>query len=153
MGRPDGHRVRAGGSGWQREIHQLMGVEPPPRLGYVTVLLVAALLAAGLVGLFRLLRRAAQRLAGFLGRWIPPAAARVLAGAVVLLLALGVLNGVVIDGFFTLTDNAFRTGNDETQPDTTPPDDPLRSGGPGSLVSWQSLGNRPGTATSTATPW
>jgi uncharacterized membrane protein len=130
------------GSGWQREIHQLMGMEPPPRLGFLTVLLVAALLAAGLIGLFRLLRKGAQRLAGLLGRWIPPATARVLAGAVVLVLALGVLNGVVIDGFFTLTDNAFRTVNDETQPDTNPPDDPLRSGGPGSLVSWESLGNQ-----------
>jgi uncharacterized membrane protein len=60
----------------------------------------------------------------------------------VVALALGVLNGVVLNGFFTVTDNAFRAVNGETEPGVTPPDDPLRSGGSGSLVSFASLGNQ-----------
>jgi uncharacterized membrane protein len=130
------------GSSWQREIHRLMGMQPPSRFGFLSVLLVAAPTAAGLVGLVRLLRKLARWAASLLGRWLPAATARVLAGVAVIALALGVLNGVVLDGFFAVTDRAFRTVNGETEPGTTAPADPLRSGGPGSFVSWASLGNQ-----------
>lgn len=129
------------GAGWQREIRRLMGQEPAGRFDVVILLVVAALVAAGLVGLFRILRTGAHRLGAFFGRWIPAAAARVIGALVVVALTLGVLNGVVLDGLFTLADNAFSAINDETDPDVRPPADPLRSGGPGSLVSWASLGN------------
>jgi uncharacterized membrane protein len=130
------------GSGWQREIHRLMDMEAPSRFGFVVVLVVAALTAAGLVGLVRLLRRLAHRGASVLGRWVPAATARVLAGVAVIALTVGIVNGVVLDAFFAVTDSAFRTVNGETEPGTTAPTDPLRSGGPGSLLSWASLGNQ-----------
>jgi uncharacterized membrane protein len=130
------------GSGWQRDIHRLLGMAPPARFGFPVVLLIAVVLAAGLVGLIRLLRRAALRVAALLGRWIPAATARVIAGVVVLVLAVGVVDGVVLDGALSIVDSAFRTVNGETEPDTRPPTDAARSGGPGSLVSWASLGNQ-----------
>jgi uncharacterized membrane protein len=130
------------GVNWQREIHQLMGMDPPPRLVFPAVLPLAALTGAGLVGLIRLLRRLARALGRLLGRWIPAATARAIAGLVVVALAIGVLNGVVIDGFFAITDNIYKTVNGETEPDVQAPTNPLRSGGPGSLVSWASLGNQ-----------
>ncbi|MFB9361298.1 alpha/beta hydrolase [Actinoplanes nipponensis] len=130
------------GAGWQREIHEMMGLEAPGRPRYLLVLPLAALLAAGLVGLVRLLRHAARGLGRLFGRVIPAPAARVLAGLAVVLLALGVLNGVVLDGFFAVTDRSFKAINGETEPDVSPPEDPLRSGGPGSLVSWASLGKQ-----------
>lgn len=130
------------GADWQHEIHQLMGMAPPSRFGFLVVLPLAAVVASGLVGLIRLLRTAARRLGTLLARWIPAATATVLSGLVVIALAAGVLNGVVLDGLFTVTDEMFRTVNDETEPDAQPPDDPHRSGGPGSLVSWASLGNQ-----------
>ena len=130
------------GSGWQRRIHDLIGLDPPPRFGFPVVLLVAALTAADLVGLVRLLRRAAHGTAVLFGRWIPATSARVVAGLLVVAVLLGVLNGVVLDGLFAVADNTFRAINDETGPDLRPPDDPLRSGGPASLMSWASLGNQ-----------
>ncbi|HEU4426686.1 MAG TPA: alpha/beta-hydrolase family protein [Pilimelia sp.] len=130
------------GSNWQRDVHRLMGMDPPSRPGFLVVLPIAALTAAGLVGLMRLLRRAAHAIGRFLGRWIPASTARVIASLVVIVLALGVLNGVVLDGLFAVADSSFRTVNSETDPGVEPPDDPLRSGGPGSLVSWASLGNQ-----------
>lgn len=130
------------GSVWQREVHRLMGMTAPSRFGALAVLLIAAVTAAGLVGLIRILLSAARVMGRLLGRWIPATTARAIAGLAVALLALGVLNGVVIDGLVTVTDNAFRDINDETEPGIAPPDDPLRSGGPGSLVSWASLGNQ-----------
>jgi uncharacterized membrane protein len=130
------------GAGWQRDIHRLMGVDSPPGLGFVVVLPIAAVTAAILVGLVRLLRRAAQRLAALFGRWIPAATARVVAGLAVVALLLGVLNGVVLDGMFAVADGTFRTVNGETDPDAAAPRDSLRTGGPQSLVSWESLGNQ-----------
>jgi uncharacterized membrane protein len=130
------------GAGWQRDIHAMMGMDAPARSPYLLVLPLALLLAAGLVGLIRLLRHAAHGVGRLLGRVIPASTARVLAGLVVSLLAVGVLNGVVLDGFFTVTDNSFKAINGETEPDVSPPQDPLRSGGPGSLVSWASLGKQ-----------
>ncbi|MEV4641927.1 alpha/beta-hydrolase family protein [Actinoplanes sp. NPDC049548] len=130
------------GSQWQREVHSLMGMAAPSRFGALGVLLIAAVTGAGLVGLMRLLRSAARAVGRLLSRWIPASTAGVIAGSAVALLALGVLNGVVIDGLFAVTDTAFRDINNETEPGVAPPDDPLRSGGPGSLVSWASLGNQ-----------
>jgi uncharacterized membrane protein len=130
------------GAGWQQDIHDMMGLDVPARPRYLLVLPLALLLAAGLVGLIRLLRHAARAVGRLLARVIPASTARVLAGLMVFLLALGVLNGVVLDGFFTVTDNSFKAINGETEPDVSPTQDPLRSGGPGSLVSWASLGKQ-----------
>jgi uncharacterized membrane protein len=84
------------GAGWQRELDRLMGVHAPPGIGFVIVLPIAVITAAAWVGLIRLLRRAAQGLGRLLGRWIPAATARVVAGIAVVALLLGILNGVVL---------------------------------------------------------
>jgi uncharacterized membrane protein len=130
------------GAGWQQDIHRMMGIDPPARPGYLLVLPVAVLLGAGLVGLMRMLRHAARAAGRLLGRVIPASAARVIAGLAVVVLALGVLNGVVLDGFFAITDSSFKTINGETESGVTAPADPLRSGGPGSLVPFASLGKQ-----------
>jgi uncharacterized membrane protein len=130
------------GSAWQRDIHRLMGMPAPPRGGYVIVILIAVPVFAALVGLVRLLRRAGGRLASFLGRWIPATAARAVSVVVVLALAIGVANGVVLRGLFRVADSSFATINGETQPDVRTPTSSSRSGGPGSLVTWSSLGNQ-----------
>ena len=56
--------------------------------------------------------------------------------------AIGVVNGVVLRGSFTVADTVFSAVNGETRPEAGAPADPLRSGGPGSLMSWASLGNQ-----------
>jgi uncharacterized membrane protein len=130
------------GSQWQRQIHDLVGMSEPPNVSYLGVLTVAALLFAGLVGIGRLLRGAARWLTRLLSRRIPAMVARLAAVVIVTLLAFGFLNGVLIDGFFSVTDSAFKKVNGETQPGVQAPVDLERSGGPGSLVSWASLGNQ-----------
>jgi uncharacterized membrane protein len=60
----------------------------------------------------------------------------------VVLLLLGILNGVVLRAAFNAADASFRTLNGETHAEVAAPTDPLRSGGPGSLVAWDSLGNQ-----------
>jgi uncharacterized membrane protein len=127
---------------WQRQLHRLMGMDPPAHFRFPIILLVTVVTAAALVGAARLIRRGAVRLGVFLGRWIPASTARVVAGVVTVLVVIGVLNGVVLDGMHSMADSTFASINDETHPDAAPPTDPMRSGSPASLVSWDSLGNQ-----------
>jgi uncharacterized membrane protein len=130
------------GAVWQQEIHHLMGLEAPPEASILGTLLVALVLAVALIGLGRLLRRMARWLTRVIGRWLPVVVARLVAVVLVTLIAFGVLHGVLLDRILTATDNAFKTINGETDAGITATTDPLRSGGPGSLVSWDSLGNQ-----------
>ncbi|GGN99070.1 hypothetical protein GCM10010112_92540 [Actinoplanes lobatus] len=61
------------GARWQTQIHQLIDLDPPPRVGYLLVPPIAVVTAAAWVGLARLLRQAARWIAALLGRWIPAA--------------------------------------------------------------------------------
>jgi uncharacterized membrane protein len=129
------------GSGWQRDIHELMGMEPPNRAAYINVLLLTVVLFVMFVAIGRLLRRAARGLTRLLGRWIPAPAARLIGTVAVVLLVVYTLNGVVLDNLLAAMDSAFKQVNSETDPGVDAPSQGTRSGGPGSLVSWASLGN------------
>ena len=57
-------------------------------------------------------------------------------------LVVGILNGVVLRLAMSGLNNTFEAVNNEESPNTAPPTTTLRSGGPGSLVSWSSLGHQ-----------
>ena len=61
-----------------------------------------------------------------------------------MLLSLGiaVLNGVVVRGAMSVLNKTFSSVNDELDPNLPAPTTALRSGGPGSLASWASLGHQ-----------
>lgn len=127
---------------WQNHVRDLMGV---PRLHWLNYLQAAAL---SIVFLFlfveagQLIGRLVRFLARQLGRVAPPRVSFVV--VVVLLVGLGIsiLNGVVIRGTMALLNSTFAGVNDEMDPTHPAPTTPLRSGGPGSLVSWESLGHQ-----------
>ena len=127
---------------WQDHVRDLMGV---PRLHWYNYLQAGALAVVLLfvfVELGQLIGRLVRFLARLLGRVAPPRVSFVV--VVVLLLALGVsiLNGVVVRGAMGLLNKSFSAVNDELDPNQPAPTTPLRSGGPGSLVSWESLGHQ-----------
>jgi uncharacterized membrane protein len=130
------------GSQWQRRIHSLMGEPGPDPYHWVRILVGALLLFVALVGLARLLRRFARFLGRVLGRWIPLPVARLAGAAVAVLLVLGLGNGIVYRGGIDGVGSAFKTINRETTPGVAAPSSPDRSGGPGSLASWSSLGRK-----------
>jgi uncharacterized membrane protein len=55
---------------------------------------------------------------------------------------IAVLNGVVVRGVMDVLNKTFSKVNDELDPNSPAPKSALRSGGPGSLVSWESLGHQ-----------
>ena len=127
---------------WQDHVRDLMGV---PRLRWFNYLQAGAI---GVVLLFlfveigQLIGRFGRFLARQLSRVAPPRVSFVI--VVVLLLSLGVsiLNGVVVRGGMSLLNKTFSGVNDEMDPDHPAPTTALRSGGPGSLVSWASMGHQ-----------
>ncbi|HTM83600.1 MAG TPA: alpha/beta-hydrolase N-terminal domain-containing protein, partial [Mycobacterium sp.] len=127
---------------WQDDVRDLMGV---PRLAFwdhpltavLSVVFLFALVEIGqLVGkLVRFLDRQLERVA-------PPRVSAVVAVGLVLALTIALLNGVVARVAMSTINKTFAAVNDETDPDTAAPASVLRSGGPESLVSWESLGHQ-----------
>jgi uncharacterized membrane protein len=127
-------------SGWQREIRHAVGIHADERSRYVGVFAIAAALAAGLIGVVRLLHDISQHLARRIGRLLPAAAARVVATCVVAALTAGLLTGVVYRGLVHLADMTYAQADRGNYPGVVRPTSPLRSGGPDSLARWRTLG-------------
>lgn len=128
------------GALWQGEVHRLVGAQPPGRWTFVVVLLVAVLVADGLVGIARLLRKAARGLARVLARWIPAPVAAIAGAVLVAILSRAFIEAVLVERLYAMADSAFATVNGETTPGTTAPSTAERSGSPQSDVTWASLG-------------
>ncbi|WP_169986953.1 alpha/beta-hydrolase family protein [Microbispora sp. H10836] len=124
----------------QRDIYLLMGLEPPERLGYLGVPLVAAALFLALLAAARTLRIAARALGRLLGRWFPATAAQFAAGLGVGVLAVFLTDGVLTEALLKGADRSFAAINRETAPGATRPRADTLSGSPSSLVPWASLG-------------
>jgi uncharacterized membrane protein len=127
---------------WQDQVRDAMGV---PRMGFwehplTAVLSIVVLFALVEVG--QQIRRLVRFLVRQLNRVAPPRVSAVVVVVLLVSLTIALLNGVVVRGAMSAINSTFETVNDETDPDTPAPDSALRSGGPQSLVSWESLGHQ-----------
>ncbi|MCV7152655.1 alpha/beta hydrolase [Mycolicibacterium pyrenivorans] len=127
---------------WQDDVRDLMGV---PRLGFWDHPLAAVL---SLITLFvlveigQLVGKVTRFLKRQLSRFAPPRVSAVVTVALLVALTVALLNGVVVRFAMSTINKTFAAVNDENDPDFAGPDTPLRSGGPESLVSWESLGHQ-----------
>jgi uncharacterized membrane protein len=127
---------------WQDEIRDLMGV---PRMGFwdhplAAVLSIVVLFVIVEIG--QLIRKLIRLLDLQFDRVLPPRVSAVLVVALLLAVTIALLNGVVVRTAMHTINTTFAAVNDETDPDFAAPTTPLRSGGPQSLVSWESLGHQ-----------
>jgi uncharacterized membrane protein len=130
------------GQWWQAQIRDLMGAPAPNPLLLVLLPLAAAALFTGLVALSRSLRGVYHRVAVRLQRWMGPRAARALGWVAVVIATWLVASGLLLNGLASLADRSFSVRNGTTAEEAEQPTSGLRSGGPGSLVSWESLGRQ-----------
>lgn len=125
---------------WQNEIRDLMGTEHLTWTAYPIIVVVAAVVLTLLIVLGQLWGAAVRWLSRKLNRLVPPRVSALTAALVAVLVTVFVINGVVADYGMRALNQSFATLNGESTPDSAPPGSALRSGGPGSPVSWPSLG-------------
>ncbi len=127
---------------WQDHIRDLMGV---PRLqwwNYPQAALIAIVVLFIFVEIGQLIRRLVLFLVRRLERVAPPRVSGVVVVLLLVALTVALLNGIVVRFAMTTLNNTFSAVNNEENADNPAPSTPLRSGGPGSLASWSSLGQQ-----------
>ncbi|GHF99844.1 alpha/beta hydrolase [Streptomyces zaomyceticus] len=128
------------GQYWQHRIRMLMGVTEYDALATVACPFVAALVFWLLLLTGRGLRRLYRWTTRLLGRWIGPRATRVVGWLLVTGLAWSVFTGLLLEGLVNAANETFSLRDTHTPEGVHQPTSPLRSGGPGSVVPWDSLG-------------
>ncbi|MGW6725486.1 alpha/beta hydrolase [Nocardia sp. NPDC055029] len=127
---------------WQSDLRSLMGVSGLAWHAYPIIVAISAVVFVVLIAVSRLCWALSRWVGGLLGRVLPTRVAAVLGGVVVAVVAVAAINGVVADVAMSVLNETFKAVNQEDSPDTEEPVVPERSGGPGSLVSWDSLGRQ-----------
>jgi uncharacterized membrane protein len=128
------------GQYWQYEIRKLMGVTD-----YNIPLVVASPFIAVLAFcLFLLIGRGLRGLyrwaAKLLNRWMGPRAVRGVGWVLVVGLTYLVVSGLLLQGFVSVMNKAYSVRDTKTAEGVHQPTTSLRSGGPGSVIPWNSLG-------------
>src|SRR6516162_3050461 len=128
------------GQYWQYEIRKLMGVTEYNIPLVVASPFIAAVIFCLLLLIGRGLRGLYRWLAKLLNRWIGPRAARGVGWIVVVGLTYLVVSGLLLQGFVNVMNSAYGQRDTTTAEGVHQPTTSLRSGGPGSLIPWDTLG-------------
>lgn len=128
--------------GWQNDVRELFDMAPISPTVWIPIVVVTAVVAA----LLLVIARSVRRLFRFVVRWaervMPRRVARVVGGAVVTVVVVVLVSGVLVDGFFALANRSFSVRDTSTAEGLEQPSSELRSGGPGSLAEWDTLGRQ-----------
>jgi uncharacterized membrane protein len=128
------------GQYWQYEIRKLMGVTEY-NIGLVVASpFIAALVFCLLLLIGRGLRGLYRWVAHLLNRWIGRSAARATGWILVAGLAYLVVTGLLLQGFVNVMNEAYSVRDTKTAEGIHQPTTSLRSGGPGSVIPWDTLG-------------
>ncbi|MEU2091182.1 alpha/beta hydrolase [Nocardia beijingensis] len=127
---------------WQSQLRELMNAAHFPWWGYVLIVVLAAMLYVGLVALARVLLHAVRWVERKVGRAVPRRFSATVIGVLAVALLVTIVNGAAVRVIMSALNDSFASLNQETKAGDAPPVSPLRSGGPGSLVSWDSLGRQ-----------
>ena len=128
------------GQRWQGQIRNLMSAEPEAFGSKLLLPVLAVLVFVGLVAAARGVRHFFWWIAGILSRWMGPRPAKALGWLLAAGLTVGLISGVLVDGILALTDRIFAVKDTGTSDTAAVPTSGLRSGGPGSMIGWDTLG-------------
>ena len=127
---------------WLVDVRRLMGIERNLALYMIAVPVVAVFTTYVLVVAGRLVRSAFGAIERLLSRRLPRRWAIAILGLAALPLAVTIVDVMIAGKVFGSLDKAYLAA-DSSLDDTVPvPTTTLRSGGPGSLISWNTLGRQ-----------
>ncbi|MEV6342282.1 alpha/beta hydrolase [Actinoplanes sp. NPDC051851] len=130
------------GTRWQREVRLRLGLPPAQEIDIVRTVGASLLTFALLLLIARALRLATHGCAQVFRLIVPDRAAYCAGTLVVAVLSYGAFDGLLIAHLFAVADRTAAVVNDGTGTGVLVPASGLRSGGPGSDVSWDSLGRQ-----------
>ena len=111
---------------WQRRVSAEMGMEGPETLGYLRTLIIAMLVTGLCVSAARVIIDLIKTMARFfIRRWhLHDEVALFIGTAIVVVLAITLINGVLIRGFLAGANRVFQPQNTTTRVAITQPLDP-----------------------------
>lgn len=127
------------GARWQSEMRALFGM-PEVDPSFALIFFVATALFLTLLLIYRGLRYVFRRLARLLDRWIPTAVAHSVSAVLVVVAAVMLFNGTIVDGTMGWLNDTYETRDRDTEPGVLQPTAAERSGSQASPVPWESLG-------------
>ncbi|EKF18877.1 alpha/beta hydrolase [Nitratireductor pacificus] len=127
-------------AGWQNSIRELMELEPVDTAHPFKVGGIAFVLFLLLVGIGRGPKRIFSFVSGWLKRFVPRRIANVLGLAVVALLAASLVDRVLLRYALRVADSAYAELDALFEDGIERPGEALKTGGPGSLIGWDTLG-------------
>ncbi|MDC9015312.1 alpha/beta hydrolase [Mycobacterium marinum] len=127
---------------WQDDVRDLMGVVHLKWYDYPLTAVVSLIVLFAFVEVGQFIRRLFSFLVRQLDRIAPFRLSATIVVVLLVTLTITVLNGVVLKFAMHSMNSTFASVNDELDPNSAPPNTALRSGGPQSLVSWESLGHQ-----------
>jgi uncharacterized membrane protein len=128
--------------GWQNEVRALFGMEASSPTVWLVIIPVTLLVAAVLLVLARAVRKLFRSISRRLEDRLPRRVAVLLGGVASVVLLSMLWNGILVDGFFALANRTFAPIDTATDEGVVPTTSALRSGGPESLVDWDTLGRK-----------
>ena len=128
--------------GWQNEVRATFGMDPVRPTVWVTIVIVTILLGSAILVAARSIRAALRLLVRLFNRRLPHRLSILLGTTALLFISWWVFTGVMVSGAFAAANQVFSVRDADTAPGVVQPASPLRSGGPGSLVAWDTLGKQ-----------
>jgi uncharacterized membrane protein len=127
---------------WQDGVRDLMGVRHLKWYDYPEAAILSLVVLFTLVEIGQFIRWLVALLVAQVDRFAPFRLSATIVVVALTVLTITLLNGVVLKSAMRTMNNTFASANEEMNPDTARPKTPLRSGGPQSLVTWESLGHQ-----------
>lgn len=128
--------------GWQNEVRSIFDKPAISPTAWPVILLVTVVVAALILIIARSLRKLAAFSARLLGRILPPRLAQLISVGVIVALLWSLVTGVLVNAFFDGANAIFSVRDTATTEGTVETTSTLRSGGPESLVTWETLGRK-----------
>ncbi len=136
---------------WQNDHRDLMGMDHLSATSLVPLVLLTLVLTAFLMLLGRVVWRGIRALNRWVNRHLPRTAATWVT-IVVVVLAVRWVASSAFEGFDSWARNQFGAVDNGTEEGVEQPQDPTVSGGPDSLIPWDTLGSQGRTFVARATP-
>ena len=130
------------GAMWQEDVRRFMEMDQLRAYEWFNIAVSTLVVALFILMIARFLRGGTRALIRFGDGFLPHAWTVGISLGIVAALSLGFAHGVLFEGAFNAINNAYSLSDRDTSPWISQPTSELRTGGPGSVVEWDTLGTK-----------